>query len=384
MPKHGSGQRFASECIAARDARCSKLHPQPICLQILQRDHADLAGIDRPWQPLQHLLRLPTWSLLRALCTVCVMAALCMGFAFLSASMQSTAAATTICSVLLGLLFACSPKRAETIPYLADATDNQRREEPVLRDSDQAEIVAVFLPEQTVELAASVSAPIVSLHAQLGSEVAQGELLVQLDARKIKAELLEQQAALLAIQTECELRSVEQAFSTKLHHRSAAALRAGGISDVEVERAQQESIRSAARSKQCLQELEQRRAHLQVLQAELHRAEIRAPFHGRVAALYVSVGATVQSAEPLLRLVGMGPQLVRMAVPASLSLQIGQPLFVGNKQDCWTLQLLRVAPSVDDALGLRIIEARLLRPAPPSLLYVRASLRSSCDRESRS
>ena len=292
---------------------------------------------------------------------------------------------TALCAVLLGLLCACSSRRAASLPTPVLDTGIQRRTSAPIQGPQGSTVVAVFLPDQAVELAASISAPVLSLHAQLGDEVNEGALLVQLDAHKTQAELREQQAALQLLQTECELRSADEAFATKLHRRSVAARPGGGVSDAEVERAEQESIRSAVRSKQCMQDIEQKRSHLLVLQAEIDRAHVRAPFHGRVAALYVSKGAMTQSAEPLLRLVGTGPQLVRIAVPASLSVEGGQPLFLRNQQRCWPLEVLRVAPSVDDALGQRVIEARL-QPShsPPSLLYVRAVLGASCEGESRS
>lgn len=314
---------------------------------------------------------------------------LCIGLAVHHLLMQVAASAsktcTALCTVLLGLLCACSSKRAASHPKPVQETRNQRWSAATIQPPPDSEVVAVFLPDQTVELAASISAPVLSLHAQLGDEVNEGALLVQLDAHKTQAELREQQAALQLLQTECELRSADEVFATKLHRRSAAAQQSGGVSEAEVERTEQESIRSAVRSKQCLQDIEQKRSHLLVLQAEIDRAYVRAPFHGQVAALYVSKGAMTQSAQPLLRLVGAGPQLVRIAVPASLPVRNGQPLFLRSPQHCWSLQVLRVAPSVDDALGQRVIEARLQHShTPPSLLYVRAVLGSSCEGESRS
>lgn len=284
------------------------------------------------------------------------------------------------------LLAASSCKRRETAQNAEGRSAPSARSGAAITQGAErpSEVIAVFLPDKTVDLAGVLSGPILTLRAQLGDVVEEGAVLAVIDKRKTLAEQIEQEAAVRAAQADCEAKQTEQEFAETQHQMNVETQAFGGVSKLEVARTEQEAKRTVARTKQCLHELEQRRARLAVIRTELSLAEVRAPFHGRVAALYVSVGATVQTAQPILRLVGAGPALVRMAVPPSFVLQTGQSVCLADGQKRWPVQILRVAPEVDEAMGLRVVEARLQGALPVIGESVRVEVLPSCIKETRS
>lgn len=246
------------------------------------------------------------------------------------------------------------------------------------------EAVAVFVPDKTVELAPAIGGPLQTLSVKLGDEVDEGSLLATIDSRKTQAELAEQESAILATVSECAAKRTEQEFAEKQDQRSKRALAERGVSELETERTEQEAARTAARTAQCQHDLEQRRGRMEVIRAELARSQVRAPFRGRVSALYVNVGATVQSSQPILRIIGGGPLLVRMAVPPSFPLHAGQTLCLSDGARHFPIEVLRAAPEIDEAMGLRVVEARLSSATPVLVQSMRVQLLPSCTKESRS
>jgi multidrug resistance efflux pump len=115
-------------------------------------------------------------------------------------------------------------------------------------------------------------------------------------------------------------------------------------------------------------QLEERRAQVERLQKDNGDLEITAPFEGIVATRYVDPGATVRPSTPILRLISMRDIFVRFAIPEPQVrvMAVGQAvrIRVGDAR----LELLgtveKVAPEVDSASHLVVLEARILSLDP--------------------
>jgi multidrug efflux pump subunit AcrA (membrane-fusion protein) len=105
---------------------------------------------------------------------------------------------------------------------------------------------------------------------------------------------------------------------------------------------------------------------LRTLEAD---AFVRAPFSGTVAARYVDPGSAVAAGAPLVRIVSDGPPTLRFAAPERSRAQLGLGTRVTARlrtAPALTLEaeVERIAPEVDPASRLLIVEARARISAP--------------------
>jgi len=231
----------------------------------------------------------------------------------------------------LGSLFGCQKEQQ------AHAESRKSQDGPAVVEVTSAESGSLksswsFLgqaePAHQAELASAVEGHVLQVGPREGDRVKKGDVLLQLDSRKARANLLAARAKVSG--TEAELAQAER------QQARVQSMPPTTVSDPE-----RESFELAVASLRA--RLEGERAEVQRLQVELSQHTLRAPFDGVLRARKVDPGAWVEGGEGVLELVS----LEQLEVHAGVSAEIGSRLSVGQSA------LLR-SPSSDEELGATI------------------------------
>lgn len=168
---------------------------------------------------------------------------------------------------------------------------------PELNTMDPEAIRILLSPALDTTLVAQMMARIESLNVSLGSAIEEGDTLVQFDC-------IEAQARLDMAQAEYDGARQNLAVKNNLRKLDAAG-------DAEVAIASAEARRT--------------KAAVNLSEAQLSLCEVKAPFSGRVAKIYVKPFQGVNSGDPLLEIVSDGPLKIRLNVPSTMlkNLQTG-------------------------------------------------------------
>lgn len=203
-----------------------------------------------------------------------------------------------------------------------------------------AEREGVLEWNRRAELGSPITGVVTAVSAQAGQRVESGQSLVQLDDRRLKADLAEAQANLKRLTQVREEAEREMERADELYARTL-------LSDHELEVAK--LARAAAEA-----EFTAARAALTRVQIDLEYSTVRAPFRGVVLETRTSVGETVVSrlqAHPLVVLADLETMTVRLALPESqlASLSEGQALQirVGGQSYSGKLQRVGLEPLAD-------------------------------------
>jgi len=140
---------------------------------------------------------------------------------------------------------------------------------------------------QAVTLTAKIPAPVTRLYVQEGQVVSSGQLLAEQDAEVIRKNLAEVMTRLELARTlyEKQKKLYEEGIGTEVQYLTAK------------------------NNKEALE------ATVATLQEQLRGAQIRAPFAGRVDAVFIRVGELLAPGAPAIRLIGNGQPEVKVEVP---------------------------------------------------------------------
>lgn len=167
-------------------------------------------------------------------------------------------------------------------------------------------------PHMRVEIVSRTTGMVEQVGARLGERVSQGDLLLQIESDGLRAELLQQQAALEANRAQSLLAEAQKQRSERLSDRglTAAANLESSRSNLEVQAAN----------------LEMQRAAVSAAEIALRDTRILAPFDGVIAARKVDPGQTVASGAAVFELTDLSSMLATMDVPVArtVSLKPGQ------------------------------------------------------------
>jgi membrane fusion protein, multidrug efflux system len=203
--------------------------------------------------------------------------------------------------------------RPAAAPKAAEAT---RRPESVTRASDPVRVetwtvagrefsevlsaTGTLLAQEGVELQAESSGRVVRIGFREGTAVRKGDLLLKLNDAELVA-------------------SRERAS----HRRELAAIREKRLAQLVRERITTQDDYDAARNELAVQD-----AELDLIQAQIAKTEVRAPFDGVVGLRYVSEGAFVNAATKVATLQQISRLKVDFSVPERYAarLSVGQPV----------------------------------------------------------
>ncbi len=205
---------------------------------------------------------------------------------------------------------------------------------------------------ESLELKGETGGKITKIYFSEGKAVRKGDLLVQVNDEEIKAEL------------------IKQKFNRKLNQdiefRQRKLLEKDAISQEEYENA--------------LNRLNTVKADITVLEAQLEKTKVRAPFDGIIGLRYVSEGALISTTTAIANLYNISPAKIEFAIPGRYSMQVksGQKIKFTVESDTSTFEgeVYAVEPQID--ANTRTLKIRALAENTKGLLlpgqFVRVEL----------
>lgn len=231
------------------------------------------------------------------------------------------------------LLFSCSGK--PTAPGQAPAGPVPEVEVITLEQTGVARMLSApgtILPGEEISVYSEISGRIRSIHFKEGQLVPKGALLLRMDTDVLQA------------QKQQQLVELDQA--KKDEARKKALLSAKGISLEEYEKA--------------ASALEAIEAQIQLLNVQIDKALIRAPFSGRIGLRHVSEGAFITSSTLITTLVQENPVKIEFQVSERYagSVKAGQQIRFKpeNSRDTFQAQVYAYEPVID--AGTRMLTVR--------------------------
>ncbi|MFQ5778526.1 MAG: efflux RND transporter periplasmic adaptor subunit [Terriglobia bacterium] len=226
---------------------------------------------------------------------------------------------------------------------------------------DRLEILSVLSVERAVEVLARRDGPVVEILHDQGDRVSQDTVLARLDDRELLARLDRAQADLEVAQNNVKYNQAE------LEARRAALRRAQQMyefelnSEADLEEAEFRA-RGAEYDLQSWQAMVERtRADIRILELDLEKSRIRAPFRGVVDRRYIRLGQTLSKDEKCFRLSQLAPLQVRFLVPetALRRPRVGELINVevvnvapgSGGAPVYLARIQKVSPTVDAASG---------------------------------
>lgn len=205
---------------------------------------------------------------------------------------------------------------------------------------DKIQAVGTARAIQSVEITAQVSSVVEEILFEEGSRVEAGEVLVRLEASRVKAELAAAKAAL--------------AESRSLYRRNKRLAESGGV--------------SASRLSQLKAQMQADKARVAAAKAALDKRVIEAPFSGRVGLRRVSVGSLVQPGTVITTLDDTNPIRLDFTVPGLFvgTLEPGQTIVAHSAaypQASFKGTVKSIATRVDPATRSVTVRALLANPA---------------------
>jgi membrane fusion protein (multidrug efflux system) len=208
------------------------------------------------------------------------------------------------------------------------------------RESLENQIFAsgTVLPNEEVNLMAEISGRLIKLDIQEGGYVQKGQLIAKINDRELKAQL--------------QKIDHNQDLARKIEERQKKLLNVEAINLEEYD-VTNNNIRVLDAEKE-------------VIESQLEKTEIRAPFSGRIGLKNISVGAFVAPGTSIATLVQSNPVKIDFAVPEKYSPNIRNGNVVkftlDNDPSSYSARIMAIDPKVDE--NLRTLRVRATAPNP--------------------
>jgi RND family efflux transporter MFP subunit len=250
---------------------------------------------------------------------------------------------------------ACSQKSTEVIaaPYPPPSGGSAPAASVPAVDSGVT-VSGPLIVEHQLDVVAQREGVIAELRSETGTHVHAGDLLAQLDARQLTADL--EAARAKTRSTEADLRNweAEAKVMQSDYDRAQKMWDAQIISNEQLEHAKfkaESETWDVRRVRELLTDASQSERSLEL---ELEKTRIRAPFSGVVARRYVRQGQQVAKGDRLFWVTAEGPLRMRFTLPEKFigRVQKGQelPLMTSDLPDQkYRVRVVQVSPVVDPA-----------------------------------
>lgn len=204
--------------------------------------------------------------------------------------------------------------------------------------SDRIRATGTLRADESVDIAAEVSGRVTRIAFQEGSRVQRGQLLLTINDAELRA------------QRERLVYRIELAETRETRQRRL--LEIGGVSQDEYDGA--------------LGELNVLRADLSLVEAQLARTQVRAPFSGVIGLRYVSEGAYVSPQTRIASLQALSPMKLEFAIPERYSGRVtigdGVSFTVAGAPQRFRGEVYAVEPRVAEETRTLLIRARVPNP----------------------
>jgi len=299
--------------------------------------------------------------------------------------MKRCALAFLMIAVLAVLLASTACNNSSPLPQTVVAAAPTTTPAPT-QPAEEKTLVATgpIVVENQVDVLALRQGVISQIMIDVGQSVRKGDLLASLDDREPTAE--RDAAAARVHSAEANLKDWEaETGVAEADYRRAQAMREAGINtQEELDHAHYKLIGSQFEIDKAKQDLSTAQNNLRVLDLELEKTRIRAPFDGIVARRYVRNGQSVAAGDRLFWVTAVAPLEVRFTLPEQHlgSIKKGETVTV-TSADIPTApehpaKVIDVSPVVDPSSGTIEVLAQVVGPAadlrPGILAHIRIDL----------
>lgn len=186
---------------------------------------------------------------------------------------------------------------------------------PVTRGDIENSVTALgtLQPRQYVDVGAQASGQIHKIHVEVGNEVKEGQLLVEIDPSTQTAKLDASRFAIENLKAQLQEQRALHDLAKQKHRRQQHLAQGGATREEDVQSAQAEVRTTQARTQMFQAQIRQAQASLRSDEAELGYTRIFAPMAGTVVAIDAREGQTLnaQQQTPLiLRIAKLSPMTV--------------------------------------------------------------------------
>lgn len=208
-------------------------------------------------------------------------------------------------------------------------------------------------PKNYVDVGAQISGQLVHLHVEVGSEVEAGQLVAEIDARVLEANVAASRAQLRAQAAQLRDRKAQLKLAGQHFERQKMLRKDEAVTEETVQQAEASFISSQAQVEQLQAQIEQNQSSLAADEANLEYARILAPISGTVVSINARQGQTLnanQQAPLILQIADLSKMRVETQVSeADISrLTVGMPVYfttLGSQSQRWQGNLLRIEPT---------------------------------------
>ena len=291
------------------------------------------------------------------------------------------------CAVVVGLailllgLSGCNGRREESVaaaaPSRGDAASppaNVERESVFIASGP-------VVVENQLDVVAMREGAVMTILAQPGTQVHQGQLLAKLDDRQISADVEAADAKVRSIAANLKNWQAETKVLQADRSRAEKLYGAHVIAKEELEHVQYKEEADEFEVQREAESLNNAKAMLKSLELERDKTSILAPFSGIVARRYIRVGQKVGVGDRLFWVTAMSPLQVKFTLPERLlgAIKKGQVVSVASADASPAIKhaakVIDVSPVVDPSSGTIEILAQIQGSTPDLLPGMLATVR---------
>ncbi|MEO0331244.1 MAG: efflux RND transporter periplasmic adaptor subunit [Bacteroidota bacterium] len=222
-----------------------------------------------------------------------------------------------------------SPAASKAIPVNAVVVEPKRL-------SDQIQITGAVLANESLEIRSEISGKVTGIYFQEGQEVRRGTLLLTINDEELTAQL--------------EKLRYTRKLREDMEYRQRLLLEKEAISQEEYD--------------QALTELNTSTADIKVLEAQIAKSQIRAPFDGMIGLRYVSTGSYISPQTAIATFSNIDPAKIEFSVPGRYSndIKIGDEIEFQTdaSDDTFGGKIYAIDPMIDPAT--RTLKMRAISP----------------------
>jgi membrane fusion protein (multidrug efflux system) len=233
--------------------------------------------------------------------------------------------AVVIACVVSGSLCSAACRRTETASAATEARPPADVTVAPVTGVDDPVIVEAtgsFQPDEASDVAPDTSGRVTSTPVDVGQQVAQGAVLLRIQATDANLRLDEARAAVERAEASLKLAESQNALAQTTAKRNATLLAGGLVPQTVADEARTQAETSANSVLVARASLSQARAQLALAEKAVADVVVTAPFTGYITERRVAVGEFVQPSTAVVTLLRIDPLRLQMTIPAVLAGQV--------------------------------------------------------------
>lgn len=199
--------------------------------------------------------------------------------------------------------------------------------------NNEIKVTGAILANESIELASEISGKISGIFFKEGDKIRKGEVLIKINDEDLRAQL--------------EKLKFTKQLNENMESRMSQLLERDAISQEEYDIS--------------LTELQTSSADINVLQAQIDKATIRAPFAGVIGLRYVSEGSYIAPSTPIATLYNIDPAKIEFSVPGKYSSLVNKgdniAFTTEGSEELFTGEVYATEPKIDPVTRTLLVRA---------------------------